>query len=753
MKRRIRLTVLLSCIAVCFLLYIFCLPRNLFADVEYSTVVTDRSRELLGARIASDGQWRFPPSGEVPEKFAICCINFEDEYFRWHPGVNPVSLFRALRQNIRAKRIVSGGSTISMQLVRLYRNNPERTIREKIIEIILATRTELSYSKKEILELYAAHAPFGGNVVGLEAAAWRYFGRPADELSWSEAATLAILPNAPALIHLGKNRNVLKAKRDRLLGKLFDKGLISAETYNLACEEPLPEAPNALPQYAPHLTEFYAGTSPGRQIQTSIDIHLQKRVNATADRWQKDFASHNINDLAVVVMDVHTGEPIAYCGNVGFGSGRTGSEVDAARAPRSTGSILKPQLYYALLQEGSILPHTLLPDIPVNINGFTPQNFDRKFYGAVPADMALARSLNVPAVHLLRQYGVARFMDLLTNCGMTTLTRPASDYGLSLILGGAEGRLYEITRIYALMAASMQNYDCVPANFPLKDRTALHYTFEALKEVNRPDEIDWHLIHSVRKVAWKTGTSYGFRDAWAVGITPDYAVGVWVGNAQGQGAPGLVGAQTAGPVMFDIFSLLPATDWFDEPDSGEYIVAEVCRQSGCLRGPDCEDVTEMILPKAALRSTACPYHTTVLTTADGSHRCTADTQDAVLRTYFILPPAMSWFYKTYHPDYKSLPPPLPSAAASAADNPMQFIYPDNGTHIVLPRQADSEAGYTTFKLAHDDPDAVVYWHIDNNYIAETRFHHQLNLRPTPGRHTCTVVDSSGNTLSVSFHID
>ena len=247
----------LLCIAV--LTYMFCLPKDLFKGTCYSTVMTDRHGELLGARIAEDGQWRFPPSDTVPEKFAVAITEFEDRWFRVHPGVNPVSLVKAAWRNISAGHVVSGGSTLTMQVIRLSRQR-ERTVGQKIIECILATRLELKCSKDEIMALYAAHAPFGGNVVGLEAASWRYFGKPSSELSWGEAATLAVLPNAPSMIHPGKNREQLKAKRDRLLKRLAERKKIDAETCGLACAEPLPDEPLPLPQYAPHLMDLLSKT-------------------------------------------------------------------------------------------------------------------------------------------------------------------------------------------------------------------------------------------------------------------------------------------------------------------------------------------------------------------------------------------------------------------------------------------------------------------------------------------------------------
>ena len=536
--------------AALFLAWLLCLPRNLFKGTVYSTVVESAEGELLGARIADDGQWRFPPSTEVPERFATALVQFEDKRFWWHPGVDLLAIGRAFKDNIKEGHTVSGGSTITMQVIRLSRGK-ERTIWQKIIEAVQATRLELRYSKKKILALYASHAPFGGNVVGLEAAAWRYFGRPADELSWAESATLAILPNSPASMHPGKNRDALKEKRDRLLERLCKKGYIDRETLEASLEEPLPEVPLQLPSYARHYVEH---CTKGHKTRTGIKFTLQKAVEELCDRRSDDLSEEGIADMAAVVIDNRTGNIIAYVGNTSKDRKRPGVDVDVASSPRSTGSILKPVLFKAALEEGTILPATLLPDIPVNLSGFAPQNFDHQFYGAVHANNALARSLNIPAVFLLQEYGVPRFLERLQNCNISTLENDASHYGLSLILGGGECRLDEVTRMYSKMAVEAS------------ESLSAWYTMDALKEVNRPDELDWRLIRSVRKAAWKTGTSYGFRDAWAVGMTPHYTIGVWAGNAEGQGVAGLTGARTAGPVMFDILNLLPAeSSWFEMP--------------------------------------------------------------------------------------------------------------------------------------------------------------------------------------------
>ena len=615
--------------------YIFCLPRQLF-HVPYSTVVTDRNEELLGARIASDGQWRFPPRKTTPEKIKQCLITFEDKHFYHHWGVNPLATGRALYQNLKNKRVVSGGSTLTMQTIRLARNKP-RTLGEKVVEMIWATRLEFRASKEEILSMYVSHAPFGGNVVGLDAAAWRYFGHSAEDLSWAESAMLAVLPNAPAMIHLSKGRKTLLSKRNRLLKQLLEEEIIDASTYELAVSEPLPDEPHPLPQIAPHLVSRFYQERNGLYTRSTIDRGIQSHIESLAERWSNEFNRSDIRNLAILVIDIPTNQVVAYCGNVHFDRKQGGSQVDVIQAPRSTGSILKPFLYNAMLQEGSLLPKMLLPDVPVNINGFTPQNFSMQFEGAVPASEALARSLNIPAVTMLQRYGVPKFHHLLQQMEFKTINRTASHYGLSLILGGAEATLWDVTNAYAQMGRSLssspsptvsqgkeaqillETENTEQINNDTKQTSRNHksnhnkqekreqsnssplsveedseettsaktgaawLTLSALTEVNRPEEIDWKSIPSMQTIAWKTGTSYGFRDAWAVGVTPRYTVGVWVGNATGEGKPGLVGAQTAGPVLFDIFSYLPSSPWFERP-TGVFVDAEICRQSGHLKG-------------------------------------------------------------------------------------------------------------------------------------------------------------------------
>ena len=743
--------------------YIFCLPRHLF-HVPYSTVVTDRNEELLGARIASDGQWRFPPRNTTPEKIKECLITFEDKHFYHHWGVNPFAIGRAFYQNVKNKRIVSGGSTLTMQTIRLARNE-SRTFREKLIEMIWATRLEFRASKEEILSMYISHAPFGGNVVGLDAAAWRYFGHSADDLSWAESAMLAVLPNAPAMIHLSKGRKTLLDKRNRLLKQLLEKKTIDSSTYELAISEPLPDEPHALPHIAPYLVSRFYQERNGEYSRSTINKGIQTQVEDLAERWSNEFGRSDIRNLAILVIDIPSNQVVAYCGNVHFDRKQGGNQVDVIQAPRSTGSILKPFLYYAMLQEGSLLPDMLLPDVPVNINGFTPQNFSMQFEGAVPASEALARSLNIPAVTMLQRYGVPKFHSFLQQIGLKTINRSSSHYGLSLILGGAEATLWDVTNAYAMMGRSLlqlpqRSCSLLLPTSRITESTdpfqpgAVWQTFDALKEVNRPEEIDWKSIPSMQTIAWKTGTSYGFRDAWAVGVTPRYAVGVWVGNATGEGKPGLVGAQTAGPVLFDIFNLLPSSSWFTRP-VGIFVEAEVCRKSGHLKGRFCDETDTLLVLPAGLRTEACPYHHLVTLSADESQRIyenCANTEPTLRKSWFTLPPVWEWYYKQHHPEYKPLPP-FKAGCGEDTFQPMQFIYPPMNARIKLPKQLDGSKGFLTVELAHNNPNATVFWHLDETYQAQTQDFHKISLQPAAGKHSLTAVDGEGNTISTTFFVE
>ena len=745
--------IFLAAAGILLAVWLFCLPRDLFEDVSYSTIVEDCNGTLLGARLAEDQQWRFPACDCVPEKFKEALIEFEDRTFYRHCGVSARGLARAVIQNMRSGRVVSGGSTLSMQVIRLSRGG-ERTLWAKLVECFMATRLEARYTKDEILLLYASHAPFGGNVVGLDAAMWRYLGNDGCDLSWAEAATLAVLQNAPSQITPSKNRDALQAKRNRLLKRLCDKGVISEDEYSISIEEPLLDEPYPMPQYVPHLVDAYNVSSRGERVITGIDYQLQRQVDDVTSRWSQELRQRGANDLAAVIFDVHTGKTVAYCGNADMGFERDGRWVDAAAAPRSSGSILKPILYALSLQEGHVLPQMLLSDIPTDFGGFAPKNFSGTFSGAIPADEAIAQSLNVPCVDMLKDFGVMKFIEALKAAGLTTFSDRARDYGLSVILGGAEVTLVDITKLYAEMSACYQSSDSLMyRDFPVNDKIALYQTFEAMRKVNRPDQLDWRRVSSVQNVAWKTGTSYGSRDAWAVGVTPRYAVGVWVGNVNGSATPGLTGARAAGPVLFDLINLLPRSEWFAEPDENEGTVLAICKHSGHRAGRYCKDVTHERVPKAGAESSVCPFCYPVHLSLDGQYQVTDRSEKTVTKYMFSLPPEMEYYYKKNHPEYHALPPAKESQDGNVVDDSvMRFLYPSEGSVISVPIGLDGQRGKITCTLAHVDPTIEVFWHCDEHYLGSTEDIHSQTIELQRGVHVIQAIDELGRTSRVAFSV-
>jgi penicillin-binding protein 1C len=763
-----------------FAIYWKSLPIQLFRD-PYSTVIFADNGQLLGATVTSDGQWRFPAGSKISDKYKKALLVFEDNQFYHHPGVNPYSLLRAIWTNIRVGKIVAGGSTISMQTIRLSRKGKNRNYAEKFIEIIKATRLEISYSKHQILELYAAHAPFGGNTIGLQAASWRYFGRSADNLSWAEATTLAILPNAPALIHPGRNRSALLKKRDRLLRKLFRKKYIDNETLELALAEPLPERPLDIPQLAPHLLHrIFLDQPQGSIVKTTIDPQLQIQVNSIIERYINNLRTNFIYNVAVVVANIESGKILAYVGNTKSISNEDHSnDVDIITSHRSTGSILKPFLYASMLDVGEILPASLIPDVPVIISGYSPKNFSSSYDGAVHAQRALARSLNVPAVLLLKQYGVKRFYDLLQNAGMSTLTRSSDDYGLSLILGGAEGSLWDICNMYTGLARSLKYYAQRSDRYTESDFHFLHFdnnkpnisnerleekgiigagaiwhTFNAMLEVNKPEqESGWEYYLSAWKVAWKTGTSFGFRDAWAVGLNSHFIVGVWVGNADGTGRPGLTGVDCAAPLMFEVFRELNTFGWFTIP-SDDLEKAIVCRKSGFLATENCPETDTIFVPPAGLNSRPCSFHKIINLDNSGKYRVSSlceSVYNMKQKKWFVLPPVQEIYYRKKDPSYIPLPP-YKKGCQPDARHVMDFIYPNENAVIFLPVNMDKKRESVVFRLAHHNSDAIVYWHLDGLYAGQTQNVHQLAINPGQGKHVITVVDEDGNVLTRKFEV-
>ena len=735
-------------IAGLFLLFL-CIPVPKFDD-PYSTVLTARDGELLGARIADDGQWRFPATNNYSEKYIACVLEYEDQQFFRHIGFNPIAFIQAIIENARAGHVVRGGSTISMQVVRLARKNKPRTYSEKMLEVVLALRLELHYSKKSILDLYAAHAPFGGNVVGIDAAAWRYFHTTPDRLTWSEAATLAVLPNAPSMIHPGKARERLLDKRDDLLLRMTTSKVycprryhvprLSYDDYELALMERLPDRPFDMPQLAYHYLMDQEKTRKGQQIHSSIDYRLQKNVIDIMERHHRVNALNQIENTAVYVLDYHKGEILAYVGNNANAAGA--AMVDMVKAQRSTGSILKPFLFAAMLDEGTLLPTMMLPDIPMTLSGFTPKNYSGQYWGAVPADQALQHSLNAPFVHLLKEFGHQRFHSLLKRLNLSGIVFDADHYGLSLIVGGAESSLYDLVNAYAMMAKELATgEDLSPFT-----TEAIAVTFDVMRGLTRPsNQTGWSGFSSAKQVAWKTGTSFGFKDAWTIGVTDHYVIGAWVGNSDGEGRPGLTGVGVAAPLMFDVVSLL--NDTYSHPASTpESIEVEVCAASGYPSTELCPETKMVMMPDVEVKTGTCPYHKKIFLDSTRQYQVLPDCYPVDQRcyeTYFVLPPVMEWFYKKHTAMYRSLPALYPSCATAHPDDLMAFIYPKSDARVVIPIGIHGDRQQVVFEIAHRTPQKKIYWTMNDVFIGQTQWNHQMPIDVERGTYILRCVDEDG----------
>lgn len=772
---------MLLCVAIIFLYLQFSpLPYSLNNN-QYARVLLSSDGALLGAQIAADHQWRFAPVESLPEKYSQSLLVFEDQHFYRHSGIDLTAIGRATISNIKRGHVVSGGSTITMQLARMLRQEsvedaPPRNLLSKIVEAFVALQLEWRLSKHDILREYANHAPFGGNIIGLHAASWRYFGRAPEQLSWAESALLAVLPNSPSMMHLGLQRERLQKKRDRLLHKLRNKNIINDLDLQLALLEPLPEKPQPLPQLAPHLLTRLIKENPNLPLlYSTINQNLQKRVNEITDRHSKRLASDGVNNLAVIVINHETFETLVYIGNRAWLSAvQSSPDVDVINRPRSTGSILKPLLFASMLQDGEITPATLVPDVPTQFGSFTPQNYDRQFRGAVPAQQALAQSLNIPSVHMLKQYGVVRFQEQLKSLGMTTLFRPADDYGLTLILGGAEGTLWEISSIYARMIATARDgsFSKLPEKISLlqsetkKPRTKLPIirqgsawlTLQAMIEVARPgNDSLWRDYQGSQNIAWKTGTSYGLRDAWAIGSNSRYTIGVWAGNAGGEPAPALTGATSAAPVMFDVFDLLGSSSWLQKPEHTLTKVS-VCADDGYLAGGQCVAVDQEV-PEDSHFQTVTPFHRRIHLDAHKSQRVHSGCESVNnMRSadWFVLPAAQEYFWRQHHSNYQSLPPWRTDCIAQLAevddDQPMDLLYPHEFSRIYLPIDLNGVRTRALLRAVHRNNAAKIFWHIDDRYLGETKVFHEQTLALEPGMHKILLLDEQGYKLERWFKV-
>lgn len=745
---------------------------------QYSIVVYDKDHHLMGARISADGQWRFPPVNQLPTNYITCLKYFEDKRFNWHPGVDIIALSRAFYDNVKTGSIKSGGSTITMQLARLLCKHQNRNLFSKIIETWYALGLELKYSKYEILCLYASFAPYGGNVVGFDAALWRYFEKTHREITWAEAALLAVLPNQPSWLHLKKNRPLLLQKRNRLLKMLSDQQMLDQENYQLAILEPLPEGMHEIPQMAMGLIDVLKNKYPGQHhFQTSVDLNLQIQLNEIVKYHCKILRGNEIHNTAVLVVENHSGKVKCYIPNTpDIGVPVENSMVNNIHALRSSGSILKPLLYASAIDLGLIHSHKLMPDIPTSYGDYTPENFSKTFYGMVTAKQALQWSLNIPAVRLLKEYGLFRFHEQLHKLGFTSFTKSPDHYGLSLVLGGGEVSVWELANAYSNLVFQFIQYQNEPdkrkrifrKNLSLLEQSETQTSSEFHRDVLKigsvyqmlemmkgsPEaagDLTYAHLNSSKNISWKTGTSFGFKDAWCVGLSGDYTIVVWQGNSNGLGRPGLLGLHTAAPLLFDLAnSLKMHVEWKAPVDQMHPQV--VCKQSGLELSQFCPEPDTILCSNNSISFGLCNYHKLIYVDPTGQHRVTKDCEpEARPQIVFSFNPVVSYFYKNRPAEYKEIPPWRSDCSNQLVKGTeLEIIYPIHGSLVYLPVDLDRNRNKIIFKATHKEAQATLFWFLDGTYIGNTKSNHELPWTLPRGKHKLSISDDRGNSMRIDF---
>ncbi len=736
----------------------------IFPD-DYSRVVTDRHGSILRVTLAGDGQFRFAAESEkLPDKYIKAVTVMEDRRFFYHPGIDPLSIVNSFICNIRTGKRVRGASTITMQVVRLS-DSRSRTYLNKAIECIIALKLSVQKSKMEILRLYANHAPMGGNIVGIWSASRYYFGKPLEEITWAEAALFAVLPNNPSMINIKKQRPKLKTKRDFLIRTLYRKGVIDSITCELSIGEPLPLSAG-LPFEAPHFAELALRSTNKDMIYTTLDKKIQKDVESIILRYTRNYRDYGVVNMAALVIDNNTSEVVAYIGSQGYEDTIKSGRVDGVKALRSSGSLLKPLLVARAFDRGPWVNESRIQDVPTYYGTFSPSNANKDFQGMVSIEQMLVQSLNVPAVRLLYEYGQSDFYHDLKQMGVSTLFRDAEGYGLSVILGGAEVTLWEMCQIYSgfsneglisplkIFKGNAGKGDSIRLCSP----GASWLVLSSLSKLNRPENERYgHLFSGQIPVAWKTGTSYGQKDAWAIGVNKQWTIGIWVGNFTGEGNPFLGGAVSAGPVMFTLFRQL--TDitkpvWFERPEYDLKRIT-VCSATGYLSGPSCPQTNEVLQPSGAWKTFQCPWHRKVIIDRkSGKEICSKcwkgiEQKDTVFLAY---PAAAAELMRKKGFSVDNIPPHLSSCTAIFnRRNSISIEYPVDGITIFIPRGIDQEYQQVVCK-ASSMTGCPLFWYLDGKFIGETVDFQNIAVSCSSGKHILTVFDNEGGEERVSFRV-
>ncbi|HYH14459.1 MAG TPA: penicillin-binding protein 1C, partial [Flavisolibacter sp.] len=729
--------------------------------IDYSTIVTDDKGELINAFLTKDDKWRMKTElNEISPLLKKTIIHKEDRYFYCHPGINPIAVSRAAFNNLTKGQRTSGASTITMQVARALERRP-RTFDTKLIETFRAFQLEWKYSKDEILQLYLNLVPYGSNIEGVKSASLLYFKKNPDHLSLAEITALSIIPNRPSSLVVGRNNDLIIQERNKWLHRFASASVFTSKEIEDALAEPLHASRNVVPHFAPHLSYKLKQQSSHHTINTTINLNKQLKIEKLTEDYIRTLKLANIRNAAVIVVDNKTRQVISYVGSAGFFDTTDGGQVNGAAAIRQPGSTLKPLLYGLCIDEGLITPKTVLNDVPVNYNGYAPENYDQKFKGFVTVEHALEQSLNIPSVKSLKQLGKEKLIGKLITADFKQIAKDQNKLGLSLILGGCGTTLEQLTGLFTTFAnngiytpISYLQHSKQTKKIQLLSPGSNYLITEILSKINRPDfPLNWQATQHMPKIAWKTGTSYGRKDAWSIGYNKQYTVGVWVGNFSGAGAPELSGANTATPLLFKIFNTIDYDnngDWFTPPVSLD--LRKVCAETGLPPGVNCSNlIMDYFIPLTS--TTAHCQHLQEFKVApdESVSYCPtcAPEEGYIKKLYRVIAPEMQNYFHQNNMTYQPIPTHNPSCEKVFKGEGPIISSPTNGSEYYI-NQNDPEPLQLTANTANDV--TKVYWYINDQFYKAASAGDKPFFIPSDGPNKISCTDDKGRTRHILIRV-
>lgn len=739
-----------------FLNWIFPLP----APPEYSTIITDNKGEVVNAFLTKDEKWRMKTElDEISPLLRKTIIAKEDKYFYSHPGINFIAIGRAFINNITRMKRTSGASTITMQVARVMEPR-KRNLGSKMIEAFRALQLELKYSKDEILQLYLNLVPYGGNIEGVKSASQLYFKKNPDHLSLAEITALSIIPNRPSSLVVGKNNDRIIEERNKWLRRFAEEKVFTKKEIEDALNEPLIATRGTVPHYIPHLS-YKLKKQGGTTINTNIDLNTQLKTEKILEDYVRAQRLRNIKNAAIIIINNKTHQVITYAGSSDFKDTIDGGQVNGINAVRQPGSTLKPLLYGMCFDEGLLTPKTIITDVPVNYEGYAPENYDEKFNGYVTVAYALEHSLNIPAVKSLQQLGYEKLIQKLSLCNFKQIQKDRNKLGLSLILGGCGTTLEELTGLFSSFAnngvyvsPSYTQTDTAGRKVNVLTPAACFMLNEILSKVDRPDfPVNWQATEHMPKIAWKTGTSYGRKDAWSIGYNKNFTVGVWAGNFSGTGVPDLSGANVATPLLFKIFNTIDYdsdAEWFTQPDDCD--TRQVCSETGLIPAESCTNkVLDYFIPLIS-SSKVCNNLQEILISADEKIsycKSCAPPNGYKKKLFKIVEPEMQAYFSENNVKFEKIPPHNPDCELIFKGSAPQITSPSNGTEYLISKK-NPEPLQLICKTANDV--SKVYWYINNKFYKISSAGEKQFFTPEEGPVKISCTDDKGRNRDITIRV-